>query len=567
MKTFRTKLPIINRYLLAAFLLLASQAPAAAAEDGIRGYDIREGYIYIAFGSFPQERESETQPILWRVLTVQDGSACMLSEQILEARPVHNDSGHYPGWAASDLNRYLNNEFRKAAFTQAERYALTAKESGTVTLPAVEDLKNEGYGFVSPFSRQAQSTAFAKAGGLYDYWGAKHFSPYWTSTPALRPDAQRRVMLDGALGFYAVDAKDIGVRPLIWLDLGKAAAAGGSGTISDPYILAIDMAGMPAEAEETPAPSPVPAETAAPLPDKTAAVEAAETPTPTNTRRSGRDFPPLNVQGFLDTGEYIYENANDGLWQYASTSLRLIIRRYEDPAIPLRWYEAEIFTAENETFKILRNNKDDPNAAANPADIAKTYQAVYAQNTDGHTQRVNTITHHAYAGIIIRDGEILYNDPPPAEWTLFPNLDLLALLHGGEMKVYHSGENSAPWYIASGARDVLSYGPCLVQSGTISPQAAGYGVTFQARSGIGISEAGHFFGIVAEGRTDRSTGENAAWMAKRFLELGCITAFNLEGGSAAAMVFLGKQINETGRYAGSTLPMAQNEALCIGTSN
>lgn len=546
---------------LAVSLLLAAPA-VPAAEDGIRGFDPRGGYAYIAFGSFPYGRDGGAEAILWRVLTVRDGGACLLSEHILEARPVHHDSGGYRGWAGSDLEGYLNGAFRKAAFTPAERYALLEKDGSTVTLPSAEDLKNAAYGFISAASRQAQSTAYAKAGGLLDYGGARRYGPYWTSTPSERPNAQRRVMQDGALGFYAVDAKDIGVRPMVWLDLGRAAIAGGGGTAGDPYLLTVDTAGMPVEIEETPAPAtPAPAPAAV---TPSAAPAASLAPAPAGTPRGGPDFPLLNARGFLDAGEYVYEDAKAGLWQYASSTLRLVIRRREDPAIPLRWYEAEIFAAENEAFHVLPRDPADPSALAAPADIAKASRAVYAQNADGHLRRAGVTTHRAYAGVIIRDGEIRYDDPPPAERTLFPTLDLLALMPGGGMQAYPSRANAAAWYIASGARDVLSYGPCLVDGGAIAPDAVGYGVTPQARSGIGMIEPGHYFGIVAEGRTDASAGTDAAWMARRFQELGCTVAFNLEGGSAAAMVFLGTQVNQAGLYAGSTLPAAQNEVLGIG---
>ena len=37
-------------------------------------------------------------------------------------------------------------------------------------------------------------------------------------------------------------------------------------------------------------------------------------------------FPELNENGFLDEGEFIYENPADGIWRYCSRTLRVEIQ-------------------------------------------------------------------------------------------------------------------------------------------------------------------------------------------------------------------------------------------------
>ena len=48
-------------------------------------------------------------------------------------------------------------------------------------------------------------------------------------------------------------------------------------------------------------------------------------------RASGEEgaFPELNEQGFLDEGEYVYQNPEEGVWRYASQTLRIEIYRYQ----------------------------------------------------------------------------------------------------------------------------------------------------------------------------------------------------------------------------------------------
>ena len=40
------------------------------------------------------------------------------------------------------------------------------------------------------------------------------------------------------------------------------------------------------------------------------------------------EFPELNGQGFLDEGEFLYENPEEGVWRYVSPTLRVEILRY-----------------------------------------------------------------------------------------------------------------------------------------------------------------------------------------------------------------------------------------------
>ena len=69
--------------LLLAVLMLMS---AAAGESALRGYNKEDGYVYLRLGQYPQTEDGGIEPILWRVLTVDDEKAYLLSEYILFAR-------------------------------------------------------------------------------------------------------------------------------------------------------------------------------------------------------------------------------------------------------------------------------------------------------------------------------------------------------------------------------------------------------------------------------------------------------------------------------------------------
>ena len=62
--------------LLAALLLMMG---AAAGEDALRGYTKEDGYVYLHLGQYPQTADGGVEPILWRVLTVDDEKAYLIS--------------------------------------------------------------------------------------------------------------------------------------------------------------------------------------------------------------------------------------------------------------------------------------------------------------------------------------------------------------------------------------------------------------------------------------------------------------------------------------------------------
>ncbi len=225
------------RFIAVALLISMLSPVAGLAEDEIRGYDKAAGYVYVAFGSYPQDADGGVAPIAWRVLTVEDGKAYLLTEYVLQAMRVHRDK-KYPGWRECDIFAFLNGDFLNNTFTEEERAAIVVDdEIGTITFASADDLKNADFGFPNAASRQAQSTEYAKTTGLYDYRGKMRYAPYWTRTPSDKNYAQRRTMKDGKIGYIAVEVSDLGIRPACWVDLSLVTITSGTGTLNDPFVL------------------------------------------------------------------------------------------------------------------------------------------------------------------------------------------------------------------------------------------------------------------------------------------------------------------------------------------
>ena len=222
-------------------------------EPTLRGYDKKEGYVYLTLGTFPQTKEGERLPILWRVLSVDGDRALILSEYILEARPLHADYTQYankptnkkkPGFSGdytqTDMAKYLNGDFASVNFTTGQLFLLAEDEAlGMFFLLSGDELKNKAYGFTSNESRKAWGTEYALNNGLFKYMSHRgSHSPYWTRTQSTsNVKAARCTKSQGELGYMTVDREDEGMRPACWLDLTKIVIPTGTGTKDDPYGL------------------------------------------------------------------------------------------------------------------------------------------------------------------------------------------------------------------------------------------------------------------------------------------------------------------------------------------
>ena len=196
--------------LVLAMILLATGVVA----ENIHNYDKKKGgYTYVTFGSYPEDKNGNVAPILWRVLETDGKEAYLLTEYIVDVHYVHLDTVNYRylDWKDSDLFAYLQNEFLPRAFTAQEQAALLQRteDGGLVSLPKIDDIRNKAYGFNDNKSRECAGTDYAKSIGLFQY--NDHNSPWVSRNKSQdRPQQQRRVMDDGKLGTVPCGNVDLG---------------------------------------------------------------------------------------------------------------------------------------------------------------------------------------------------------------------------------------------------------------------------------------------------------------------------------------------------------------------
>ncbi len=246
---------------VAALLLCAMAFQAGALAEGeIRGWNKAEGYVYVSLGRYPQMADGSVLPILWRVLSADEGRAYLCSEYILFAMPMHKNLNEYAkigkDFGQTELSAYLNGQFILDAFPDGEAELLVPFETfGKVFLLDSEDLKNPDFG-MGPKSGSAESelrkawgTEYALANGLFCYQqhnGA--CSPYWLRSQSTSDKRHGRcTKAQGQIGHIASDRENEGVRPAIYLDMTKVEIVAGAGTMEDPFLLKLPEAAVQAE--------------------------------------------------------------------------------------------------------------------------------------------------------------------------------------------------------------------------------------------------------------------------------------------------------------------------------
>jgi exopolysaccharide biosynthesis protein len=147
-----------------------------------------------------------------------------------------------------------------------------------------------------------------------------------------------------------------------------------------------------------------------------------------------------------------------------------------------------------------------------------------------------------------------------------PTYETLALYEDGHAESWSNPEKSAGEYIAEGATQVYTFGPCLVRDGELTDYVlTKANSSYNPRLAIGVAEDGHYIVIMCEGRVKRSKGTQMAYLAQLLLDRGCTVGVNLDGGQSAVIAFMGNQLNQV--VKSDPYGREQADILAFGTSD
>lgn len=158
------------------------------------------------------------KPILWRIMKYEDKKLWLISEKCLDCQLYH-DSFASVKWEDSFLCHWLNDQFFNLAFSDKEKQMIVQGEDGFVTLPTIEQLTSEDFGFDTTYdvsaTREVEPTAYALDKGAYSGPNGKVY--WWYKLPYGNAAVSGFVYDNGGINNYTG-----ATRAQIVIDLTKA---------------------------------------------------------------------------------------------------------------------------------------------------------------------------------------------------------------------------------------------------------------------------------------------------------------------------------------------------------
>lgn len=212
-----------KRVVWAAMLLLAAllMCGCAYAQDSgvsveLKGYTPGGEFEYVQLGYFPFTSGGGEQPVLWRVLSVEDDIALLRSEYAIDV---------YEGDKHTHEDQVLDNVTCKILGTYMELSSIT-----TGSIPSEFDLNSDFYGYSTDSvsdRRKVKATPYAASRGVLM---EKGYAGYWSYKGG------RITSVSPNGGFVSIKRPmALGVVPMITASVSELRLNRGSGTMADPY--------------------------------------------------------------------------------------------------------------------------------------------------------------------------------------------------------------------------------------------------------------------------------------------------------------------------------------------
>ena len=276
-----------------------------------------------------------------------------------------------------------------------------------------------------------------------------------------------------------------------------------------------------------------PAVTAAPTPAPFAAAdpepEAEETvPSPTPDPRS--PWAIAFEERFTDE-----VTVTDTGYTSPNVSVSLSVLERDDGKRHSVCYVADIYVSELSCLRThLAKDSFGRGIVEDVGAMDRAAEAILSMTGDQYTYQGGSLV--LRNGVLLRDGK----------WQQYQTH--LVLYHDGRMVTYGPDELDLDAALAEGVWQIWSFGPVLLNNDGSIPEAFPGGMAVSdpnPRAAIGYYEPGHYCFVVVDGRRPGySDGCTFAEMAELFQELGCATAYNLDGGGSAVMMLHDENVNK-----------------------
>lgn len=216
---------------------------------------------------------------------------------------------------------------------------------------------------------------------------------------------------------------------------------------------------------------------------------------------------------------------------YSDDNITINLKEYYENDTKI--YVADVQINNTNLFKTaFAKSSYGKNLTEKTSTIADRVNAILAINGDYYGVRES--------GYVLRNGVIYRN-------TKVKDKEDLVIYQDGSFEIINESDISLEELLENGAYNVLSFGPALVNNNDIlvtKNQEVGKAIASNPRTALGITFNNHYLFVVSDGRTSESEGLSLYELASFMQDLGCVTAYNLDGGGSSTMYFNGKVVNK-----------------------
>lgn len=282
--------------------------------------------------------------------------------------------------------------------------------------------------------------------------------------------------------------------------------------------------------EETIIAAPDPSAENAPLPAPSASAAQTETETaapismPTATRAP--------IEGDVSTDRFPdYDTGTDADWSYQSDELRVAIHRVEEEDEGLVYYVADVWIRNISSFRMGFGHGKFNSGREDPESFAQREHAIF-----GVSGTMNS-------GLVIHNGTKIKN---VENSDIGFRSGIMLIYRDGSVKTINRAKKQTFNYNKENKKNGgiwqgFQFGPVVLQDGEIPSGLKK--IERHPRIIFGYCEPGHYVLVAVDGRTKTSIGMTEQEMGELMQSLGCTDAMNLDGGTSAVMLFMGKTIN------------------------
>ncbi|MDE5977759.1 MAG: phosphodiester glycosidase family protein [Turicibacter sp.] len=228
------------------------------------------------------------------------------------------------------------------------------------------------------------------------------------------------------------------------------------------------------------------------------------------------------VQQERDEIQSYYNEINEHFYIKDDLKVKLVETRTENQ----HYWMAEVISSETTPLKGALANDTYNGNKETISSMASRLNAVLAINASGFYANTNQPM-----GTVVRNGELISLD---SGYTG----EILSLQSNGDLNF--TTVNSEEEFQSLDIEQTFTFGPILIRDGEAT---ALNDVSRHPRTAIGQLDDNRYILLIVEGRMDGADGMTLKELQEIFLNLGCTTAYNLDGGGSTSLYFKGRLIN------------------------